>query len=93
MAVMEAISMQCATLISDAICKVEELPNHDLNFMFESGNQIQLAQMISDLTSDSTQTYLDELRTKIGDYPERTWTNFVNDFTKIVDKLYKSEKF
>ena len=92
MAVMEAISMQCVTLISDAICKFEELPNHDMNFMFESGNHFQLAAMISELTSEDKQKNLDVLRSRLANYPERTWTNFVNEFTELVETFYQNEK-
>lgn len=92
MALMEAISMQCVTLISDAICKIEELPNHDMNFIFESGNHIQLAQMISELTSEDKQTILNEARSRLSDYPVRTWTNFVDEFSKIVETLHRSDQ-
>lgn len=92
MALMEAISMQCVTLISDAICKIEELPNQDMNFIFESGNPIQLAQMISELTSEVKQTLLNEARSRLSTYPVRTWTNFVNEFSEIVETLHRSNQ-
>ena len=92
MALMEAISMQCVTLVSDAICKIEELPNPEMNFIFESGNHAQLAQMISKLTSEDLQTSFNEERSRLGAYPVRTWTNFVDEFSEIVEALYRNDQ-
>lgn len=92
MALMEAISMKCVTLISDAICKIEELPNSNMNYLFESGNHTQLAQMISELTSEDLQTGLDEARSRLSDYPVRTWTNFVDEFSETVEALHRNDQ-
>lgn len=87
MALMEAISMQCVTLISDAICKQGELPNPHMNFMFESGNSGQLAQMILELTSNQMQTRLNERRSTTVTNQIRTWKHFVDEFSEIVESL------
>jgi len=87
MALMEAISMQCVTLISDAICKLGELPNPHMNFMFESGNSVQLAQMISELTSCQMQIKLNERRSTVVTNQIRTWKHFVDEFSEVVESL------
>lgn len=87
MALMEAISMQCATLVSDAICKKHELPNSDMNFLFKAGDEIELSRMISHLMSRHQQHRLDQTRLELRDYPSRTWNDFVQEFCEIVESI------
>jgi glycosyltransferase involved in cell wall biosynthesis len=89
MALMEAISMECPTLISNAICKSHELPNPDMNFLFQSGDELQLSQMISHLMSKEMQKSLEISRTQLKPYPSRTWSDFVKEFHEIVDSNEK----
>lgn len=87
MALMEAISMKCTTLISNSICKKHELPNPDMNFLFQAGDEVQLSQMISHLMSKKKQNDLDKKRSGLKSYPSRTWSHFVQEFQEIVDSI------
>lgn len=48
--------------------------------------------MISNLTSENLQTSLDEARSKLGAYPKRTWTHFVDEFSEIVEALNRNDQ-
>jgi glycosyltransferase involved in cell wall biosynthesis len=84
MAMMEAISMGCIPLVSDAICHLEELPIPDPAFIFESENSSDLAAKIENLMQnyDHYQEILQAARD--ADAMKRTWVNFVDDFLEAI---------
>jgi glycosyltransferase involved in cell wall biosynthesis len=84
MAMMEAISMGCIPLISDAICHLDELPIPDPAFIFESENSSDLASKIRNLMQnyDHYQEVLQAARDADG--MKRTWVNFVDDVLEVI---------
>jgi len=84
MAMMEAISMGCIPLVSDAICHLDELPIPDPAFIFESENSSDLAAKIENLmlNYDHYREILQAARNVDG--MKRTWVNFVDDFLEAI---------
>jgi glycosyltransferase involved in cell wall biosynthesis len=80
MAMMEAISMGCIPLISNAICHLYELPIPDPAFIFESENSNDLAVKIQNLIQhhEHYRAIINAARDDVR--MNRTWVNFVDDF-------------
>jgi glycosyltransferase involved in cell wall biosynthesis len=84
MAVMEAISMGCIPLVSDAICHLDELPIPDPAFLFQSENSRELASKIENLRQNQEhyQEYIQGSADNLS--LNRSWVNFVDDFLESI---------
>jgi glycosyltransferase involved in cell wall biosynthesis len=79
MAMMEAISMGCIPLVSDAICTVDELPVPNQNFIFQSENSTDLAIKIEYIVNN-LKLLSDEITYKYDRVIKtRGWSEFVDD--------------
>ena len=84
MALMEAISMNCICIISDAICYPHELPISNLNFMFKSGDEKDLAKKLEYVLNN--QNIIRASRVYYRDKAP-TWNQFANHFFDIIKDI------
>jgi len=87
LALMEAISVGCVPIVSNAVCQIEEIPNQDERLIFDAGNESQLADKIQYFIDTPFELHkIAEAMNKQAPL-NRNWSDFTKDFLDAFNSL------
>ena len=87
LALMEAISVGCVPIVSNAVCQIEEIPNQDERLIFDAGDESQLADKIQYFIDTPFELHnVAEAMNKQAPL-NRNWSDFTTDFLHAFNSL------